>query len=167
MRTRLPKIHEPLEELERRLRAERNLLLKQRLHLLVLLASSQVSTRQEAAKHLALHRNTVCRWLRGYQQQGLVGLLTLGEPGAPSGAARLTPAISKALQQRLDGPSGFSSYGEVQRWLYEKYAQPIPYSTVHRWVRYGFKAKLKRPRPQHPKKTSPKRRALPTTSVNV
>lgn len=167
MRTTLPEIHEPLDELERRLRAERNAQLKPRLHLLVLIASNRVSTRHEAAQHLALHRNTVCRWLRVYQRKGLAGLLTLGEPGAPSGSARLTPAIAEALEQRLNEPSGFSSYAEVQRWLYEEYDQQIPYSTVHRWVRYGFKAKLKRPRPEHPKKTLPKRLALPTPSVSA
>lgn len=167
MRTTLPEIHEPLDELERRLRAERNAQLKSRLHLLVLIASNQVSSRHEAAQHLALHRNTVCRWLRVYQREGLAGLLTLGEPGAPSGSARLTPVIAEALQQRLNDPSGFARYGEVQRWLDEEYDQQIPYSTVHRWVRYDLKAKLKRPRPQHPKKTLPRQPVLPTTSVSV
>ena len=33
-----------------------------------------------------------------------------------------------------------------------QYGQPIPYSTVHEWVRYRLQAKLKRPRPSHPKK---------------
>lgn len=130
MRTTLPEIHEPLDELERRLRAERNAQLKSRLHLLVLIASNQVSSRHEAAQHLALHRNTVCRWLRVYQREGLAGLLTLGEPGAPSGSARLTPVIAEALQQRLNDPSGFARYGEVQRWLDEEYDQQIPYSTA-------------------------------------
>ena len=167
MRTTLPEIHEPLNELERWLRAERNAQLKPRLHLLVLIASNRVSSRHEAAQHLALHRNTVCRWLRVYQRAGLAGLLTLGEPGAPSGSTRLTPAISEALQQRLDDPSGFSGYGEVQQWLDEEYDLQVPYSTVHRWVRYDLKAKLKRPRPEHPKKTLPTRPASPTTSVSV
>lgn len=167
MRTTLPPIQEPLEELQRRLRAERNPQLKARLHLVVLVAAQRVSSRQEAAQHLALHRNTVCRWLRVYQRQGLKGLLHLGEPGAPPGAARLTPAMAEALQQRLETPSGFGSYGEVQRWLYEEYGQQIPYSTVHRWVRYGLKAKLKRPRPEHPKKTLPRRPASPPTSVSA
>jgi transposase len=152
MYTPLPEIKEPLDELTERLRTERNGLRKLRLHVLVLVASQKVSTREEAAQRLALHRTTVCRWLRVYQREGLTGLLSIGEAGAPSGTPRLTPAMTEVLQQRLDDPRGFGSYVEVQHWLYDEYGQRIPYSTVHRWVRYDLKAKLKRPRPEHPKK---------------
>lgn len=163
MYTPLPEIKEPLEKLTHRLRTERNGLLKLRLHVLVLVASQAVSNREEAARRLALHRTTVCRWLRVYQREGLEGLLRVGEAGAPSGTARLSPAMAEALQQRLAEPQGFGSYVEVQQWLYEEYGQRIPYSTAHRWVRYELKAKLKRPRPEHPKKTSPRRRVSPST----
>lgn len=167
MYTPLPEIQEPLEELTQRLRSERNGLLKLRLHALVLVASQEVSTREEIARRLALHRTTVCRWLRVYQREGLGGLLSIGEAGAPSGTPRLSPAIAEALQQRLNDPRGFSSYVEVQQWLDDEYGLRIPYSSVYRWVRYEIKAKLKRPRPEHPKKTSPQRRALPTASMSA
>lgn len=167
MYTPLPEIKEPLDELTQRLRSERNGLLKLRLHVLVLIASQEVSTREEAARRLALHRSTVCRWLRVYQREGRRGLLRVGEAGAPSGTPRLTPAMTEALQRRLNAPQGFGSYLEVQQWLYDEYGQRIPYSTAHRWVRYGLKAKLKRPRPEHPQKTSSKRLALPTLSTSA
>ncbi len=106
MYTPLPEIQEPLDELTHRLRTERNGLLKLRLHVVVLVASQEVSTREAIARRLALHRTTVCRWLRVYQRDGLTGLLRVGEAGAPSGTPRLTPAMAEALQQRLDDPQG-------------------------------------------------------------
>ena len=55
----LPFIREDLETLHIRLHSERDPKRKPRLHLLVLLKSGQVSSRGQAAAHLALHRNTV------------------------------------------------------------------------------------------------------------
>src|SRR3712207_9019145 len=40
-----------------------------RLHLLGLLKSGQVTSRAQAAAHLALHRNTVAAWLRRYRDR--------------------------------------------------------------------------------------------------
>ena len=71
----LPCITEDLESLQARLRSERDPPLRPRLHLLVLLKSGQVTTRREAAAHLAVHRNTVALWLRTYRDGGLPALL--------------------------------------------------------------------------------------------
>ena len=81
----LPPITEDLEPLTERLRRERAPKRKLRLHLLVLLKSEQVTSRGQAAAHLALHRNTVGTWLRYYQDRGLEALLTYKEAGAPAG----------------------------------------------------------------------------------
>ena len=54
----LPAITEDLELLQTRLRSERDPHLRPRLHLLVFLKSGQVTTRRQAAAHLAVHRNT-------------------------------------------------------------------------------------------------------------
>ena len=78
----LPCITEDLESLQARLRSERDPQLRPRLHLLVLLKSRQVTTRRQAAAHLAVHRNTVALWLRTYREGGL----TLG-----SGPLRVKP----------------------------------------------------------------------------
>ena len=154
MRLPLPTIQEPLEELKRRLRQSCDGRVKQRLQLLVLISAGEVTTRQEAAKRLAQHRNTIGRWLKRYEEQGLESYLQIEKGGAPEGPRTLPPQAQQALAERLADQAGFTGYGEVQRWLAEHYGLQIPYSTVHRWVRYGYKAKLKCPRPEHPKKTS-------------
>jgi hypothetical protein len=58
------------------------------------------------------------------------------------------------LKERLSEPEGFGSYKEIQQWLAEEQNLELPYSTVHRIVRYELEAKLKTPRPSHPKKAS-------------
>src|SRR5215216_531558 len=72
----LPPITEDLDILEEQLRRERDPKRKPCLHLLVLLKSGQVTSRGQAAAHLALHRNTVAAWLRRYRDGGLEALLT-------------------------------------------------------------------------------------------
>ena len=80
-----PSITEDLETLNNRLRQARLAIVKQRLHLLVLVKSHPTLTRQQAADHLALHRNTITRWLHLYQQGGLDALLERRTRGAPAG----------------------------------------------------------------------------------
>ena len=152
----LPPITEDLETLQARLYRERDPKRKPRLHLLVLLKAGQVTSRGQAAAHLALHRNTVAVWLRRYRDGGLEALLTYKEPGAPAGQKTLPPPVFAQLQARLATPSGFTSYLDVQRWLREEFALDVPYKTLHGIVHYQLKAKLKRPRPSHAKKTSPR-----------
>jgi transposase len=156
----LPVITEDLDTLQARLRRERDPHRRPRLHLLVLLKSGQVTTRRQAATHLAVHRNTVALWLRTYRDGGLSALLTYKEAGAPSGQKSLPAVVFAQLQARLATASGFASYGAIQQWLREEFALEVPYKTLHGIVRYQLKAKLKRPRPSHAKKTSPRPRTL-------
>jgi transposase len=120
---------------------------------LVLLKSGQVTNRRHAAAHLAVHRNTITGWLQRYRHGGLEGLLTAQEPGAPAGQKTLPPAVFAQRKARLAAPTGFASYVDMQQWLREEFALVVPYKTLHGIVRYQLKAKLKRPRPTHAKKT--------------
>jgi putative transposase len=160
----LPPITEDLETLQERLRHERDPKRKPRLHLLVLLKAGQVTSRGQAATHLALHRNTVANWLRRYRDGGLEALLTYKAAGAPAGQKTLPPAVFEALKSRLATPTGFASYLDVQRWLREAFALEVPYKTLHGIVHYQLKAKLKRPRPRHAKKTRRRRRTLSSSA---
>ena len=156
----LPLIREDLDPLQARLHSERDPKRKPRLHLLVLLKSGQVTSRGHTASHLALHRNTVAAWLRRYCDGGLEALWTYKEAGAPAGQKTLPPAVFAQLKTRLATPTGFPSYLAIQHWLREEFALDVPYTTLHGIVRYQLKAKLKRPRPSHAKKTSRRQRIL-------
>jgi transposase len=151
-RSSFPPIAETLETLQRRLRRETDLRLKARLHLLVLIQASDAQTQVEAAERLAVHPNTVWRWLQTYREGGLEGLLTLSRRGAPTGQRTLPAPVFDALKRRLTDPEGFASYIEVQQWLKGEFDLEVPYKSVHKLVRYRLKAKLKAPRPHHDKK---------------
>jgi transposase len=149
----LPLIQEPLTELEARLRQERNSEVRPRLHLLVLIASGAVRSQAEAASHLALHRNTISRYLALYRTGGLDALLQLDRGGAPAEQRSLSGRVIGALQAQLAG-EGFEGYTDVLRWLEQEHGVELPYGTVHHIVRYRLRAKLKRARPSNAKKTS-------------
>lgn len=156
MRERFPVITESLEELQRLLKAERDAQVRRRIHLLVLIRSGQVKTRGEAAKHLAVHRNSIRTWLGLYKDGGLESLLRIGQ-GAPKAEQKTLPEpVYQALQARLRAGGFPDGYTQVQRWLEDEFALAVPYKTVHGIVYYRLKAKLKRTRPSHVKKTRPK-----------
>lgn len=148
----LPTIAEESAELERRLRQTRRPEQKRRLHLLVLVQRREVATRREAAAHLAVHRNTVARWLGRYEEGGLAGLLEEKKRGPRLGQRTLPGSVFEALKARLEDPQGFASFKAIQTWLLEEYDLAVPYKSVYNLVRYRLGAKLKRPRPEHPKK---------------
>jgi len=55
--------------------------------------------------------------------------------------------IVEKLSEELNQVEGFSSYKEVHQWLTSCCDIPVAYRTVHQWVRYRLKGKLKVPRP--------------------
>jgi transposase len=63
----------------------------------------------------------------------------------------LTPEQRAQLQQALQQPHGFGSYGEIQRWISTTFGVQLSYNAVHKLVRYKLRAKLKVPRPSHTK----------------
>lgn len=154
MRRALPKVHESLKALTQLLTGTKDAKRKRRIHLLVLIASGEVRSREAAARHLRLHRNSISDWLAAYEARGLEGLLEIGKPGVKPGQKVLQPAALSALKERLAG-EGFDSYGQIRQWLEREFGLEIPYATVYGLVRFRLASKLKRPRPQHVKKTPP------------
>lgn len=122
--------------------------------MLLLLKSRKVESRSAAADRLGVHRNTIANWLELYEKGGIEKLREIQEPGPDPGQQSISPEAMKALKRRLSEPEGFGSYKEIQRWLAEEQDLELPYSTVHKIVRYDLGAKLKVPRPSHPKKAS-------------
>jgi len=150
----LPEISEPVDELEQRVRKERDAQVQRRFHMPLLLKSGEVNSRTAAARHLGVHRNTVADWLSLYEEGGLQKIQEIGEPGPEPGQQSIPDEAMEALKDRLAKPEGFDSYTEIQQWLAETCGVELCYSTVHGIVRYQMGAKPKSPRPRHPKKTS-------------
>jgi len=109
------------------------------------LKTPQASQINQLPQLSGYHRTTVSRWLSKYCHGGLDSLLAVRpKPGRPNA---ITGKIRQQLQWEQQDPEGFSSYKEVQRWLYAVCGVQVPYKTVHKTVRYYLKGKLKHPRP--------------------
>jgi len=153
MRKPIPEIIEKTEDLKKQLHKEKTASSKQKIHLLHLLKSGKCATRISVASHLAVHRNTVGRWLNEYEADGIQAMLQRETPGPRLGQRTLSDSVIEALKERLEEQVGFGSYGEIQKWLAERFGVEINYHTLYGIVRCQLGAKLKVPRKNHEKKT--------------
>jgi transposase len=150
MRTAIPPITDPVDDLKHRLQREHNGHKKPRLQMLYLLASGQVRRRQDVAQLLGVHRNTIGRWLAIYAAGGLEALLATYTPaGKP---VSLAPPVLAGLEQALHRAEGFASYEALRQWVRRTHGVEVTYKTLYSLVRVRFHAKLKVARPSHTKK---------------
>jgi transposase len=150
MRKPIPTIGEEVAALEERLQHEHDGHKKPRVQMLYLLASGQAQTRQDVARLLGVHRNTISRWLALYATRGLEALLATYVPlGKP---VSLAPAVLASLERALHRPEGFASYEALRQWVRRTHGVEVKYKTLYTLVRTRFKAKLKVARPSHTKK---------------
>lgn len=138
-------ISESAEALKAVLDQQQRAAQRRKVQVLWWLKTGQATRVDQLAALSGCHRTTVSRWLSQYRQGGLAALLKVAfKSGRPRA---ITGEVLAALEEELKEPEGFSSYGEVQRWLAAVQGQQVPYKTVHKTVRYRLKAKLKVPRP--------------------
>ena len=134
MRNAIPPIAETVDDLKHQLQREHDGRKKPRLQMLYVLASGQAQTRQEVARLLGVHRNTIGRWLATYAAGGLPALLELYiAPGKP---VSLSPTVLASIEQALRRPEGFGSYTELQQWVAQTHgvqvkSQDAVYARTH------------------------------------
>lgn len=150
MRKALPTITEDVATLKQLLQREHDGHKKPRLHMLYVLASDQAHERQEVARLLGVHRNTISRWLALYQTGGLDALRAIYVPAGKQHS--IPPDIQSSIGKALEQPEGFASYHALRQWVQQTHQREITYSTLYRLVRTKFKAKLKVARPSHTQK---------------
>lgn len=138
--------------------------LKQRLHALYLYKSGQAVTLEQLCALLNKSPSQVKRWFKCYRESGLEGLLI--PPVHPGRRSQLTDIHITPLKDALTHCE-FSSYSDIQTWFVEHYGLSFPYSSVHRWVRYGLGAKLKVARSQSIKQDISERVAFKKNSRNA
>ena len=139
-------ISESEADLKKRLNHARHSSQTEKLQMLWWIKTGQVNEHQEVAQRLGRDPSTITRWLQRYRQDGLGALLAIHTaPGAPPS---LSEEVLASLQEALDRPEGFSSYGEIVEWLNQEHGLDRKYGTVYNWVRYRLGAKLKVARPK-------------------
>lgn len=142
-------ISESQEELEKALKHATTASSKERLQMLYWVKSGQVSSRRSLAEGLGRDQATITRWVRKYKDEGKKGLLKVKH--APGKVAIISGSDLERLKQRLQEPSGLTSYGQIQQWIHNELGLSLAYKTVYEIVRQRLGAKLKVPRPQSTK----------------
>ena len=139
-------IAESIEYLEKSLKQAGTASQKERLQMLWWLKSGQVNQHQELSRRSGRDGSTISRWLQKYRHGGLAELLEV--KSSPGRTAQIRGVALERLQERLNQPQGFHTYGEIVQWLKQECGVSVDYKTVHQTVRYRLGAKLKVPRPQ-------------------
>ena len=139
-------ITESAEELKELMNDQTRAKFRERLQILYWIKTGRFRSLQDLSDYLGRSKSVIVKWLRTYRTQGLAALLEWNYHGGRR--SKLSEAVLDSLQQRLNDPmAGFNSYKEVKLWLFEEQGLEIPYSTIHRIVRYQLHAKLKVARP--------------------
>ena len=113
--------------------------------MLYLYKSGEATERERLIRILGRSGPTLTTWINKYRTGGLESLLER-KPGGHRALA-IHPAAMKELQEKLDSPTGFAGYKQIQQWLKDEWGLVIPYMTVFNNVKYRLKADLKTVRP--------------------
>ena len=118
---------------------------RQKVQALYLLKSDNSQSITHVAELLGVHRITVLRLLKQYNDGGLSSLLKLRRS---TGRPRVIPSeVIAGISTKISEEScEFKSYKEIAAWVEDNYQVSIKYQTLHKQVRYRMKAKLKIPR---------------------
>lgn len=151
MNKALPVIKESVEDLRKKIKAEKDARKRNRLQALFLVASGQAKYRSEVCRLLGFNRNSISAWFINYETGGIETMLKIEKP---TGQPTLIPeAAVVEIKEILANEKGFRTYGEIHALVVDKYKAAISYSAVYKFVRYRLGAKPKSPRPSNPKKT--------------
>lgn len=150
-----PEINISLTDLKYLIKSEKNYRNIQKLKVLYYIKLNKVKTRKELSELILIERHTVSNWLKKYEKEGLEKYLKINYS---TGRKSIFPEkVVLELKKILDNEEeGFDSYINIQKWLKSQHNLDIAYETVHKFVRYNKKAKLKAPRPYNIKKTNKK-----------
>ena len=147
------KIKESSQSLLSSIVSERDGNKKDKLKLIKMVLDNEVNEIKEAADKLYRHKNTISNWLSKYRKGGLTKLLEDKDSGRKKGSLKyFSEEDLDRLKEALNNENGFSSYKEIQQWVYKELNIKIPYHTLWNIVHRGLKAKLKVPRPVNVKK---------------
>jgi transposase len=149
MHKAVPVITEDVESLKPRLQREHHGRKQPRRQMLSWLASGQAQTRQDVARLLGVHRNTIGHWLARSEAGGMAALLALYVPaGTP---LSLPPEVLASSAHALQQPAGFASCAALRQWAQQTHHREVTYRTRYTIVRTRFKTELTVPRPSHTK----------------
>lgn len=138
--------HNTIGELERFLK-KKNADEQQKTRIRAIIGIKQGSLKQEVAKQLVVHVDTLTDWVKRYNKNGIVGLKT-NKGGRREGNPKWDTEIFTKLIQEIDKQEKYWSISIMMDWIASHYKKDIPSQTI--WyhldtLKYSYKSS--RPHP--------------------
>lgn len=143
-------IWESKEELEKRMKQQRDVQKLQRLQMLYLIKTQQAKKRKEVGQILNVSREVVGQWLMRYEEGGVEKLLQI-KPKRGTKSSLPTEVIA-AIREKLGQAEGVSSYVALLEWVKESFAITTSYRVIYYTARDVLGARLAVARKSHSKK---------------
>ncbi len=135
-------IKESLENLKKLARNSKSDRKRARLKALILIKSGAVRYKNELAKRVKYHRETVANWLTCYQNHGLEKMLFVESGG--NGKKKISAQTHQAIEDKLSQPdNGITSYVALLLWVQQNHQSDIQYEALRKYCRRNFGTKLK------------------------
>lgn len=144
-----------------------NGLIKKRMRLLIELKKPGATdqSKRALATKLGLNHNSVTKWRKMYEEEGIESLLKDGRTGGfkPSVVTKEEHEKIKAILN--DQSNGIVGYAELLKWVQKELHKEMKYITLLKYVQRHFGAKIKTARKSHVKKDEQAVEAFKKTSV--
>jgi len=138
--------HHSKEELEQELKKTKDGRYRLRIHVILLAIAQYDST--QIRNQLMVSKPTIFKWVRWYNQKGLVGIRDIFNKGRSEGNPKWDNDIFDALFAKLDLMEEFWSVPKMREWIKECYHIEIPERTIHHRLKInGYTFKSSRPNP--------------------
>lgn len=146
----LIKVKESVKELKA-LQRKHGELIRKRLQLLITIKQREKDplSKRDLSTITGINHNTIVKWRKIYNQQGIAPLLKHGRVGGFKPSV-VTKAEHKKLEALLNNPkNNISGYKELLDWVKTELSKDMLYITLVKYAERHFKTKIKVARKSH------------------
>lgn len=120
---------------------------RQKTRLRVILSIKEGSLKQDIAKKLVVHIDTITDWVKNYNEKGIQGLVT-NKGGRKEGNPKWDTVIFNELVKEIDKQEKYWSIPIMMKWIKDTHKKDIPEQTVWYHInKQGYSHKSARPHP--------------------
>lgn len=142
-------------------------LIGKRLQILIVIKQNDKESlsKRELSQQTGINHNTILKWRKIYNQQGIAPFLEHGRKGGFKPSV-VSPSEHKKIESILKNPkSNIRGYKELLDWVQKELNKDMLYITLVKYAERHFQSKIKVARKSHVKKDETKVEAFKKTSL--
>ena len=146
-------VKETIKEL-RSLQRKNGELIGKRLSMLIEIKKHEETgiSKRELSRITGINHNSIVKWRRQYNSQGIAPLLKHGRVGGFKTSV-ISPEEHLLLEKKLKDPkNGIRGYVELLQWVNNEFSKDLKYITLLKYAERNFGTKIKVARKSHVKK---------------